>query len=149
MEIRSLAKEAVIIGEDATFREAISLMQKKETNTLLVTNEAGELTGEINVSDLLNAVVPDYLEPDRVLEELSTEDGFKKAVQAAGDKAVSDFMTVDVEPITVNDNFLEIASTAIAHNTEQIPLVDQENRPIGIISRRGIKHILATYLGIK
>jgi CBS domain-containing protein len=147
MEIRSLAKEAVIISEDSSFREAISLMLKNESNTLLVTNAEGELTGEVNVSDLLNGIVPDYLDPDLVLEELSTEEGFAKAVKAAGDKEVRDFMSADIEPVHVDDTLLVIASTAIAHNTDQIPLVDQDNRPIGMISRRGIKQILAKYLG--
>ncbi len=149
MDIRTLAKEAVIIGEDATFREAISLMIKKETNTLLVINEDGELSGEVNVSTLLNGTIPDYLDPDKVLEEMSTEQGFAKAVKAAATKEVRDFMNVDVEPIGVDDNFLSIASTAIAHNTDQIPVVDKENHPIGVISRRSIKQILASYLGIK
>jgi CBS domain-containing protein len=149
MEIRNLAKEAVIVGEDTTFRKAISLMIEKETNTLLVVNEDGQLTGEVTVSDLLNGTVPDYLEPDLVLEELSTEEGFGKAVEAAGDKAVRDFMTTDIEPVHVDDTLLTITSTAIAYNTDQIPVVDHDNRPIGMISRRSLKHILAKYLDIQ
>jgi len=149
MEIRNLAKEAVIVSEDTTFREALSLMTKNETNTLLVTDPDGQLSGEVTVSDLLNGTIPDYLDPDKVLEELSTEEGFAKAVKAAGDKEVRDFMSVEFEPVRVDDTLLSIASTAIAYNTDQIPVVDNENRPIGMISRRGLKHILAKYLGIQ
>ncbi len=149
MEIRSLAKEAVIVGEDSTFREALSLMLKNETNTLLVVNAEGQLSGEVRVSDLLNGTIPDYLDPDKVLEEMSTEEGFAKAVKAAGDKLVSDFMSVEIEPVRVDDTLLSIASTAIAFNTDQIPVVDHDNRPIGMISRRGLRQILAKYLGIQ
>ncbi len=148
MEIRNLAKEAVIVSEESTFREALSLMLKNETNTLLVVNEEGQLSGEVRVSDLLNGTIPDYLDPDKVLEELSTEEGFAKAVKAAGDKQVSDFMSAEIEPVRVDDTLLSIASTAIAYNTDQIPVVDEENRPIGMISRRGLRQILAKYLGI-
>ena len=149
MEIRDLAKEAVVVSEDSTFRDAISLMVSKQTNNLLVVDEDGRLSGEVSVSDLMNAIVPDYLEADKVLEELSTEKGFAKAVEAAGDKLVSDFMSVDFEAVHVDDNLLTIAGTAIAHSTESIPVVDQEDHPIGVISRMGLKHILAKYLGIK
>lgn len=149
MEIRDLAKEAVIISEDSTFRDAISLMVRKQTNNLLVVDEDGKLSGEISVSDLMNGIVPDYLEPDMVLDELSKEAGFAKAVKAAGDKLVSEFMSADFEAVHVDDSLLTIAGTAIAHSTESIPIVDHDNHPIGVISRMGLKHILAEYLDIK
>jgi CBS domain-containing protein len=149
MEIRDLAKEAVVISEYSTFREALSLMVKKQSNAILVVDEEGKLSGELGVSDLLNAIIPDYLDPDKVLEELSTEAGFEKAVKGAADKEVREFMTVDIEPVCVSDSLLAIAGTAIAHGTQHIPIVDNDERPIGVISRRGLKHILAKYLNIK
>ncbi len=149
MKIRDLAKEAVVISEESTFRDALSLMVSKQTNSLLVVNEDGVLTGEVGVSDLLNATVPDFLAPEKVLEELSTEEGFGKAVLGAAEKPVKDFMTIDIQPIHVDDSLLAIAGTAIAHGAQHIPIVDQDERPIGVISRRGLKHILAQYLGIK
>jgi CBS domain-containing protein len=149
MEIRDLAKEAVVVSEDSTFRDVIALMVRKQTNNILVVDDDGKLSGEISVSDLMNGIVPDYLDPDKVLEELSTEKGFAKAVKAAGDKLVSDFMSVDFEAVHTGDNLLTIAGTAITHSTESIPVVDDEDHPIGVISRMGLKRILAEYLGIK
>lgn len=148
MEIRDLAKEAVIISEDSTFREAIALMVTRETNNLLVVDEDGKLSGEISISDLMNGIIPDYLDPDKVLEELATEKGFAKAVKEAAEKPVSDIMSSDFEAVHVDDNLLTIAGTAIAHSTESIPVVDGDDHPIGVISRKGLKHILAEYLGI-
>ncbi len=149
MEIRDLAKEAVVVSEDSTFRDVISLMVSKQTNNILVVDEDGKLSGEISVSDLMNGIVPDYLDPDNVLDELSTEKGFAKAVKEAGGKLVNEFMSVDFEAVHVDDNLLTIAGTAIAHSTESIPVVDGDDHPIGVISRMGLKHILAEYLGIK
>ena len=149
MEIRDLTKEAVLISEDSSFHDAIALMVTKQTNSLLVINEDGELTGEVNVSDLFDAIIPDYIEPEEVLGNLETEAGFKKAVQDAIDKPVSEFMTAGVQTVHVDDSLLSIASVAIGHETQHIPIVDHDNHPIGVISRRGLKHILAGYLGIK
>jgi len=149
MEIRDLTKEAILINEDSTFRDAIALMVLKQTNSLLVIDEDGKLTGEVGVSDLLNATVPEYLSPEDVLEQLNTEEGFGDAVQNAADKQVKDFMTIDIQPVHVDDTLLSIAGTAIANSTQHIPIVDHDYRPIGVISRRGLKHILAQYLGIK
>ncbi len=149
MEIRDLTKEAVLISEDSTFEDALALMVSKQTNSLLVIDEDGKLCGEIGVSDLLSATIPDFLDPDKVLTELSTEDGFGKAVQNAAEKQVKEFMTVEMQPVHVDDTLLTIAGTAIAYGTQHIPIVDHDDRPIGIISRRGLKHILAKYLNIK
>jgi len=149
MEIRDLTKEAVLISEDSTFRDAISLMVSKKTNSLLVIDDAGKLSGEVNVSDLLNAIIPEFGDPDSIMEDLGTEEGFKKAVCGAEGKAVSEFMTVDIQPVHVDDSLLTIASTAITQETQHIPIVDHEERPIGVISRRGLKHILAKYLNIR
>lgn len=149
MEIRDLTKEAVLISEDSSFHDALALMVSRQTNSLLVINEDGELSGAIDVSDLLNAIVPEYGDPDNILEELGTEKGFGNAVRNATDKQVSDFMSIDVQSVHVDDSLLSIASTAIAHGTQNIPIIDHDNRPIGVISRRGLKHILAKYLNIK
>jgi len=149
MEIRKLAKEAVLVNEDATFREAIELMIRRQTNSLLVVNEEGVLTGEVKVSDLLDAIVPLEIDADAVLTDLGTEEGFAKAVKDTEAMEVRDFMSVDIQPIYVDDTLISIAGTAISHQTAHIPIVDHDNHPIGIISRRGLKHILAKYLGIK
>jgi CBS domain-containing protein len=149
MEIRDLTKEAVLISEDSTFRDAIALMVTKKTNSLLVIDEDGKLSGEVNVSDLLNAIIPEYSEAESIMDNLSTEHGFEQAVRRAEDKAVSDFMTIDIQPVHVDDSLLTIAGTAITQETQHIPIVDHDNHPIGVISRRGLKHILAQYLNIK
>lgn len=149
MEIRDLTKEAVLVNEDSTFRDAIALMVKKQTNSLLVIDEDGVLVGEIKVSDLFDAIVPLNLDGDSIEEDLGTEEGFSAAVRGAEDIPVRDFMTVDIPTVYVDDSLITIAGVAIAHQTAHIPIVDHDNRPIGIISRRGLKHILAKYLGIK
>ncbi len=149
MEIRDITKEAVLVGEDATFHDAIALMVKKQTNSLLVVGEGGVLTGEVNVSDLLDAIVPNDLDGDHVMTRLGTEDLFEMAVRDAKNKEVQEFMNRDIPSVRVDDSLITIAGTAISHQTAHIPVVDHEDRPIGVISRRGLKHILAKYLGIK
>ena len=147
--MRDITKEAILIAEDASFHDAIALMMKKHTNSLLVVGEGGVLTGEVNVSDLLDAIVPMDLDGDHVAKQLGNEELFEMAVKDASDIEVRDFMNTDFQSVHANDSLLTIAATAIAHQTAHIPVVDHEDRPIGVISRRGLKHILAKYLGIK
>lgn len=149
MELKDITKEAVIVQEDTTFREAIQTMVKQQTNSLLVINDEGELSGEVSVSDLLDAIVPEYLDGDSIAANFATEEMFEEAVLAAQDKPVSEFMSVGLEPIHGDDGLMAVAANAIARQQARIPIVDHDNRPIGIISRRGLKQILAKFLNIK
>lgn len=149
MEVQDITKEAVTIGEHASFTDALRTMVTKQTNTLLVVDEAGKLTGEVGVTDLLDAIVPEYLDGDSIAANFATESMFEEAVNDTAEKEVQYFMSRDINPVQLSDGLMTIAATAIAHQRMRIPVVDAEGRPVGVISRRGLKHILAQFLGIK
>lgn len=148
MELKDIIKEAVIVSEDTSFNDALKAMVNQQTNSLLVINSDGELSGEVSVSDLLDAIVPEYLDGDSIAADFATEEMFEEAVKAASQKLVSEFMSVDLDPVKTDDGLMAVAAIAIARGQARIPVVDNENRPIGVISRRGLKHILAQFLNI-
>ncbi len=148
MQLQDIIKEAVTIDEQATFKEALALMVQKQTNTLLVTNAQGILSGVVSVSDLLDAIVPEYLDGDGIAAHFATPEMFEAAVSAAVNKPVHSFMATDIGSVEEDDHLMTVAATAIAQRSARIPVVDADNRPVGIVSRRGLKHILASRLGI-
>jgi CBS domain-containing protein len=148
MELKDIVKEPTVIAESATFRDALSAMMKHEVNVLMVIDEDGILIGEVSVSDLMDAIVPEYVNGDNMLENLATEALFTEAVRGAADTPVMEFMSADIDPVTIDDGLMEVAASAIAHQKARIPVVDREGRPIGIISRRGLKQVLAGALGV-
>lgn len=148
MEVKDIIKEAVIITENASFREAVELMINSQTNTLLVTNQDGKLVGEVSVSDLLDAIVPEYLDGDNIAAHFATGEMFEEAVRDATEQQVKFFMSTDFSSVELTDSLMSVAAIAIGHQRARMPVVDKEGRPIGIISRRGLKHIIAKTLGI-
>jgi len=148
MEVKELVKPAVTINEDSTFSDALKAMINGQTNTLLVVDEEGVLVGEVSVADLLDAIVPEYLDGDTIATKFSDETMFEQAVKDAELRLVSEFMSADFNSVELSDNLMTVATTAIANKRARIPVVDQDNRPIGIISRQGLKHIIAKYLGL-
>jgi CBS domain-containing protein len=148
MEIQDIIKDVPVITEDTTFREAVSVMVREQTNSLLVVDEAGKLSGEVSVSDLMDAIVPEYLDGDSIAAHFATATMFEEAIQDATDKGVSDFMTTEVFPVELDAGMMSVAATAIANQRARIPVVDEEGHPVGIISRRGLKHLIAEQLGI-
>lgn len=149
MEVKDIIKDAVTISEEASFREALDAMINGKTNTLLVVDDNGTLVGEVTVADLLDAIVPEYLDGDSIAANFATEEMFEEAVKDAEEQQVKYFMSTDFNAVDLEDGLMTVAATAIAHQRARIPVVDQNNNPIGIISRQGLKHILAEFLDIK
>ena len=149
MELKDITKEAAVIDLSATLEDAVRKMIKDRANALIVVDDEGKFAGEINVSDLFDAVVPDHLDGDTVLDYFSNEEAFVNAVKDAKEKPVEDFMTQNAEPVRITDSIMSVAAVAIAYQHSRIPVVDHSDRPIGVISRQGLKHIIGNYLGIK
>ena len=146
MEIKDIAKEAVMISENASLREAIELMLNSYTNTLLVIDDEGTLVGEVGVSDLFDGIIPMNLDGDKALAQLQSETGFAEAVRDAAEKPVFEFMTAGFDTVRPDSTIMDVAAIAIAQGQARIPVVDHDNHPVGMISRQGLKQILGTYL---
>lgn len=146
MKVKDIVKPAVIIREDDTFETALKAMVAQQTNTLLVTDEDGYLSGEVTVADLLDAVIPANLNGNEVTNHFANDASFIASISHAKDLPVSDFMSYDFTALTLTDDLMSIIATAIAHQRARIPVVDQSNHPIGIISRQGLKQILHKFM---
>lgn len=97
------------------------------------------------MTDILEAIIPDNLNGDEVMEQLHTDEGLRDAVKAAFEKPVIEFMSSDFSALKMDDNMLNVIATAIAHNRSSIPVIDIDNRPVGIVSRRGLKQIIKKF----
>lgn len=148
MEVKDITKPALSISEEATFEETIKTMVEKRTNSLLVVDDNGILVGTIGMSDILDAVVPEYLDGDSITTHFSDSDMFTDAISDAKDILVKEFMSPSTDTVETTDSLLTVAALAIANHQTNIPVVDVDGRPVGVISRRGIKHIIAHALNI-
>lgn len=146
MEVRDIMKDARVITEDTTFAEALTIMIRANTNSLLVANEDGLLCGELSVADLLDAIIPFDTDGDTVTSSLTEESAFKNLIAGAKDQPAGDFMNTDYDAVRPDDGLMTIAAIAIAHQRARIPVTDHDGRPIGVISRQGLKQILNQYL---
>ena len=149
MELKDITKEAAVIDMGQTFSDAVRKMIEEQANALLVVDEEGKFAGEINVSDLFEAIVPEQLDGDSVMNYFDSEEKFVAAVRDAADKPIELFMSYDAEPVRITDSIVSVAAAAIAHQHSRIPVVDHSDRPLGVISRRGLKQIIGNFMGIK
>lgn len=148
MEVKDIIKPPVLIGETASFKEAVETMVREKTNALLVVDTDGTLVGEVTISELLRGIVPDYLTDDSISAHFVDNDSFAEDVVEAAEKEVQYFMSTNVTPVTLDEEMMVVATKAIKYKTVRIAVVDEHKKPIGIISRRGLKHIISHALGI-
>ena len=97
------------------------------------------------MTDILEAIIPDNLDGDQVMEQLYSDEGLRGAVKTAFEKPVIEFMSMDFTALNMDDNMINVIATAIANNRSSIPVVDGDNRPVGIVSRRGLKQIIRKF----
>ncbi len=148
MEVKDITKPAITINENATFEDTVRTMVAKQTNSLLVVDDDGVLVGEVGMSDILDAIVPEYLDGDSINTHFTDAETFNQAISDARGELVKDFMSMSVDTAEAKDSLVTIAAIAIASGRTHIPVVDIDGKPIGIISRRGVKHIVAHALNI-
>lgn len=148
MELKDITKDVATIKESATFKEAVAGMVEHETNVLLVVDDAGVLAGLVSVSDLLDAIVPEYLDGDSTAAHFATSAMFNDAIEDTKDVPVSKFMTTDITTAKEGESIMAVAVTAIANKRFRIPVVNEKGQPVGLISRQGLKRIIAEQLHI-
>lgn len=146
LHVKDIIKPAVIVSESDTFEDALNSMIKQQSNTLLVIDHEGTLSGEVTIADLLDAIVPSTLNGNEVMDHFSTDEAFIASIEVAKEIPIAEFMSQDFTPLTLNDDLMSIIATAIAQQRVRIPVIDKDGRPIGIISRQGLKRILGRFM---
>lgn len=149
IKVRDIMMEPITISETATMKEALELMMERRVNTLLAVDADGVFLGEVSVVNLLAAVVPPYVQTDDIAAHFISSDAFNKAIEESADKKVGDFYTEDRRSVLENASLMQVAVIAMDKGQARIPVLDEDKKPIGVITRRGLKKIIAAHLGIE
>lgn len=148
LSVKDITIQSPVIKDTDTFEKVMKTMISEKTNSVLVVNDEGKLVGEVTVVELLSAVVPDYMEEDAVAAHFTTEDVFKEEIARTVNMCVGDFMIKNKRAVKENASLMEVAVIGIERGQARIPVVDEDNKPVGVITRRGLKKIIAQHLDI-
>lgn len=131
--------DVVSVPRTATIREAIAIMLKTNTNSLVVVDERGRVVGMLSSIDVIAYVVPDYLEQDKHLAAFESRDVFAQRVQEVGQRPVTESMSHSVHTIQPTHTLIEAVTLLAEHRINQLPVVDEHGKLIGYIGRTNIK----------
>ncbi|OGH82238.1 MAG: hypothetical protein A3F93_01620 [Candidatus Magasanikbacteria bacterium RIFCSPLOWO2_12_FULL_34_7] len=137
------------LSPDDTFAEAIKKMLEAKTNGMVVVNKDFKIEGILSSWDLIQYLVPDYLEEDKHLASFESADVFAKRALEIKDEPVSKFMTKSVHTCNSSDSLMEAAIILSEFKIRQLPVVDENNKLVGYINRTDIKRAIGDVLNLQ
>lgn len=137
------------IRSETTMKEAVQVMVANKMNGLIVTDEAGKVEGILSSWDIIQLIVPDYLEEDKHLAAFEAESTFDNRIQQTAETPVKDFMTKEVHSVTADDSLMQAATVLSEFHIRQLPVVDAEGVLVGYLNRTDMKLAIARVLGVE
>jgi CBS domain-containing protein len=148
--VRDYMHKTVSINENgATFSDVLKLMISEKRNGVFVVDDEEKVTGVVSTWDLIEHVVPDYLESDKHLASFESGNILVERIHKVADDSISDFMTKKVHLVHENSNVMEVATMLSEHRLRQLPVVNDEGILVGCINRTDVKLIMAEILNIQ
>jgi len=132
-----MRKEVISVFPDTPVAEIVSMLIKRGYRSLPVVDEAGRLLGIITDGDLLRrGGLPARLDLHAELPKSELTEFDRRPETAA------DVMSLPVVNVTADNNLGKAMSQMVNHGLKRLPVVDNDDRLVGWISRVDILHNL-------
>lgn len=143
-KVGSVMTTEVVRAEYGTpFKEVARLLRDHRISGLPVVDDDEKVIGVISETDLMvrQAQTPDPYEPKKrfSLDRL-TRAGRERAVKARA-RTAGQLMTQPPVTAHADDTIVEAARTMAQHHIERLPVLDEEHRLVGIVTRRDLLQV--------
>ena len=123
------------LSENSSLQEVAELLVADDIHGVIVLNNAKEVKGIISEFDVINASIPSYM---KQMDDLSFIDSFSpfynNLKRLLKNKKASDLMNVPT-CLKKDTNLLQAAFLMVKKNYVVIPVVDDDNKYLGVITR--------------
>ncbi len=127
------------VHPSVTVREVVELMIRERTNGLIIVDDEKHVKGILSSWDIIEHIVPDYLELDKHLASFEAGSTFVARVKEVENDTVSEFMTTKVHTIDPDATIMEAATLLSEFKIRQLPVVSKDGVLVGYINRTDIK----------
>ncbi|MGH2572140.1 MAG: CBS domain-containing protein [Actinomycetota bacterium] len=135
-----MTRNVVTVHRDQPFKDLVQLMHDHGVSGVPVVDDDGRLVGIVSEADLLLSEVKDREPRPRslFLEWLLHPKRLQETEERAQDVRARDVMVKDVISVRPETSVQEAIRTLLRHEVKRLPVVDPENRVVGIASRRDL-----------
>ena len=130
-----MSQPAITIDVDASVEDANCLLRKHEIHILPVMGK-DQLIGVVTDRDI-KRVYPWDVHPERCVEDSGFLSGIK----------VNQIMTSDPVTARYNSTLEEIVETFLLHNISGLPVVNEQHKVIGVITKSDLFHMILILTG--
>jgi CBS domain-containing protein len=132
-----MVSPVVTISEEASLEEAARRMLENRVGSLLVVDQEGRLVGIVTETDFLKerGIPFSTFRAPLLLGRFLDGDGLERVFQEARSTRVSEIMTRPVHRVQPEAPLREVLDLMLTYDINHVPVVDEEGRPVGIISR--------------
>ncbi len=149
MVVKDVMRDVQTVSDKATFKEALTKMICERTNSLVIVNDEGKFAGVVNARTLIHRTIPSYLGDDATAAHFANEEIFREEVAKIANEPISKIMDEDVQTIKENESLIKAAIIVASGNQIRIPVLDEESKPIGMLTRTELKQVIGVFLGIE
>ncbi|WP_371600790.1 CBS domain-containing protein [Streptomyces sp. NBC_00564] len=143
-KVGSVMTTEVVRAEYGTpFKEVARLLAGHRISGLPVVDDDEKVVGVISETDLLvrQAETPDPYAPRRRLRLAALTRGARKQAAKAKARTAGRLMTEPPVTVHADDTIVEAARTMAQHRVERLPVLDEEERLVGIVTRRDLLQV--------
>ncbi|MCX5205784.1 CBS domain-containing protein [Streptomyces sp. NBC_00237] len=138
-----MTTEVVTARPDTPFKEVARLLTTRRISGLPVVDTDDHVVGVISETDLLarEAEAPDPYEPPRRFRWPRTSTAARSRAHRAVARTAGELMSKPAVCVHAENTIAEGARTMAQHTIERLPVVDEEDRLVGIVTRRDLLQI--------
>ncbi len=139
MELKELmTKNVITVLQSMNVRDAARILSNMGISGLPVVNEEKELVGMITEKDIISMALPKYVEKHGSLAYTFDMVPFAKTLAKADKVLVKEIMRKDVITATLDTSVPEVVRIMIVKRIRRIPILDEDDRLVGIVARHDI-----------
>ncbi|HOJ88438.1 MAG TPA: CBS domain-containing protein [Pseudothermotoga sp.] len=133
-----MVRDVTAVTKDETVGNVLKIMASQLLSGIPVVAEDMRVIGLATESDIIKAVVSSYFSLLQSTSFIPDMNQFLRNAVLIKDKPISEYMTHP--PVVVNENamLVHVADIMIRHNIKTIPVVNDQGRLVGIVSRTNI-----------
>ncbi len=133
-----MTKDVHTLAPEMPALEAVRLLLENKISGLPVVDASHRLVGIFTEKDVLKGILPSYVSKvGRFVYENSPQTIKNKVAKLAQHK-VGDVMCRDVIKVSSGTSVSEVAHIMLTQNVRRIPVVDADNKVVGIAARSDV-----------
>lgn len=140
------------LSPENTLKEAVEFMRVATRKPgwygvkgMVVVDTDGRVAGMVAIKDILNALMPSYMDHCAV-GEFAWPGMFEELARKVAPKKVSEIMSTKITTISPDTSLMECARLIVKHNLWRLPVVDANMKPLGMVYVRDLHYAIAKAL---